>query len=280
MQAIGAPLDVRLMNGTATVLLSGVVVAALVALFGWGLRHPLFSIVAIQVDGDVRHSNAMTLRANVAPRLSGNFFTLDLVAAREAFEAVPWVHRAVVRREFPNRLRAILEEHQAVAYWGREGVDGESRLLGRFGEVFEANVGDVEADDLPRLWGPGTQSAEVLAMYRALAPLFESIDLSLTSLDLSEHASWRAGLDSGAAIELGRGTPTEIVERTRRFARTVTQAAAGYGRTPDAIESADLRHLDGYALRLRGVTTVEGAAPGQPKAPQTPRRNPQTRKNG
>jgi cell division protein FtsQ len=29
-----------------------------------------------------------------------------------------------------------------------------------------------------------------------------------------------------------------------------------YGRKPDALESADLRHVDGYAIRLRGVTTV------------------------
>lgn len=280
MQTMGAPLDVRLMNGTATVLFSGVVAAALVAVLGWGLRHPLFSIGVIQVEGDVRHNNAMTLRANVAPRLSGNFFTLNLAAAREAFEAVPWVRKAVVHREFPNRLRVILEEHQVVAYWGKEGTEGESRLLDSFGKVFEANMGDVEAEDLPRLWGPGSQSVEVLTMYRALEPLFESIDVSLTSLDLSEHASWRAGLDSGAVVELGRGSPGEVVERTRRFVRTVTQAAAGYGRAPDAIESADLRHLDGYALRLRGVTTVEGATPAKSPAPQAPRRNPQTRKNG
>jgi cell division protein FtsQ len=28
-----------------------------------------------------------------------------------------------------------------------------------------------------------------------------------------------------------------------------------YGRNPEALETADLRHENGYALRLRGVTT-------------------------
>jgi cell division protein FtsQ len=32
---------------------------------------------------------------------------------------------------------------------------------------------------------------------------------------------------------------------------------ARYGRQPNAIESADLRHENGYAIRLRGVTTTQ-----------------------
>ena len=78
---------------------------------------------------------------------------------------MPWVRQAMVRREFPNRLRVQLQEHRAVALWGSEA---ESRLVNNFGEVFEANVGDVEQDGLPRLAGPDGQSAQVLAMYRAL----------------------------------------------------------------------------------------------------------------
>ena len=57
-------------------------------------------------------------------------------------------------------------------------------------------------------------------------------------------------------VELGGGTPQEVVQRTQRFTRTLTQVAAQYGRRVDALESADLRHAGGYALRMRGVTTV------------------------
>ena len=99
------PVDVKLMNLTASVLFAGVAVALLVSVFWWGLRHPLFAIGAITVQGDLTHNNAVTLRANVAPKLDGNFFTVDLGKTRSAFEAVPWVRRALVRREFPNRLR-------------------------------------------------------------------------------------------------------------------------------------------------------------------------------
>jgi cell division protein FtsQ len=258
---LSAPLDVKLMNATASALFVAVAVFGLAAVLWWGLRLPQFSIAAIQVQGDLAHNNAVTLRANVTPRLSGNFFTLDLAAVRGAFETVPWVRQAVVRREFPNRLSVQLQEHHPVAYWGPER---ESRLLNSFGEVFEANVGDVEADDLPRLAGPQGQSAQLLAMYRLLLPLFEPISAAPEKLELTDRGSWRVQLDTGTVIELGRGTPAEIVEQTRRFVRTATQATSKYNRTPDAIESADLRHGSGYALRLRGVTTVTDDA-GKPR---------------
>ena len=164
----------------------------------------------------------------------------------------------MVRRDFPNRLRVQLQEHRAVAYWG---PDGESRLVNSFGEVFEANLGEVEQEALPRLQGPEAQSAQVLAAYQALQPLFEHMDLPLEQLELSSRGSWRARLDTGAAIELGAGSLSEVQARTQRFLQTLTQVSAHYGRKPEALESADLRHQDGYALRLRGVTTLAQDGP-------------------
>ena len=74
-ETLSAPLDVRLMNATASALFVAVATVGLAAVLWWGLRHPLFSIAAINVQGDLTHNNTVTLRANVAPRLSGNFFT-------------------------------------------------------------------------------------------------------------------------------------------------------------------------------------------------------------
>jgi cell division protein FtsQ len=253
-QALVQPVDVRLMNATASVLFAVGAGLLLAALCWWALRHPLFALGGITVQGEVTHNSAATLRANVTPRLAGNFFTVDLGATRAAFEAVPWVRQAVVRREFPNRLRVRLQEHKAVAFWGAEG---ESRLVNSFGEVFEANVGDVEQDGLPRLAGPDSEAPQVLALYRALLPLFEPLDLGLEAVTLSSRGSWQLELDTGAQVELGRGTRDELVERARRFTRTLTQVTSKYGRRPDALVAADLRHGDGYALRLRGVSTTE-----------------------
>jgi cell division protein FtsQ len=254
--SLPAPVDVKLMNIMASLLFTAFGVGLVVGGVMWALRHQTFAIRGITITGDTAHNNVATLRANVAPRLAGNFFTMDLRRAREAFESVPWVRQAVVRKQFPNRLRVQLQEHQAVALWGAEG---ESRMVNSFGEVFEANAGDVEADNLPRLAGPDGDSAQVLAMYRALAPLFEPLDLAVEELALSGRGSWSVQLDTGARVELGRGARDEVAARMQRFVQTLAQVAAKYGRRPDALVSADLRHDNGYAIRLRGVTTTEAA---------------------
>lgn len=255
---VPAPLDVKLMNLTATVLFLVLALLLLSAAAIWASRHAVFSIRAITVTGEVAHHNAVTLRANVLPHLSGTFLTLDLNAARQAFESLPWVRQAVVHRDFPNRLRVQLQEQRAVAYWGAEG---ESRLLNNFGEVFEANLGELEQEDLPRLQGPDGQAAEVLAMYQTLQAPFEQMDLGLEQLELSSHGGWRARLDTGAELKLGSGALPEVLARSQRFLQTLTQVTSRYGRKPEALETADLRHQDGYAIRLRGVSTLASALP-------------------
>jgi cell division protein FtsQ len=252
-ESLPAPMDVKLMNVTASALFVVFALLLVGALAGWASSHAMFAVRGIAVTGDVSHNNALTLRANVAPRLSGTFLTMDLTRARLAFEAAPWVRQAVVHREFPNRLRVQLQEHKAAAYWGGEN---ESRMVNSFGEVFEANVGEVEQEDLPRLTGPDGQAAQVLAMYQTLQTPFDAMDLSLVQIDLTGHGGWRARLDTGAVIELGGGSEAQVLARTQRFLKTLTQVTSRYGRTPEALETADLRHENGYAIRLSGVTTV------------------------
>ena len=244
------PADVRFMNGMSMAFGLLVVLMALLLLMSWFFRQPIFNLSAITVHGDVTHNNAVTLRANVAPRLAGNFFTVNLTQTRAVFESVPWVRKAVVQRQFPDRLKVLLQEHQAVAFWG---PDGDTRLVNSFGEVFEANQAEVEASDLPQLNGPAGQTPLVLQAYRQLSAQFEKLDMQLERLELTGQGSWRARLDSGAAVELGHGSLDEIGARTQRFLATLSQVSSRYGRD---LESADLRYGNGYALKLKGVTTL------------------------
>lgn len=247
------PWDIRIMNLTALVLVLGVVCLGLGATALWALRHPVFAIEKIAVYGDVAHNNEVTLRANVMPQLSGNFFTLDLAQAKETFEALPWVRKATVRREFPNRLRVRLDEHIPVALWGDSS---ETSMVNQDGLVFEANVDDIDADKLPVLSGPAGQSVLVWQMYNFLQPIFGSVSMGVDKLELSPRGSWRVQTDSDATIELGRGSQQEVGQRLQLFLKTVSQVTSRYQRTTTSVLAADLRHTNGYALRLRGVTTL------------------------
>lgn len=256
---LDVPMDVRLMNMTASVLFLLCALGALAAAGAWCLRHPVFELRGFVLVGDVgRHSMAQ-VRANVAPRLAGNFLTLDLAAARNAFEALPWVRRAVVQREFPGRLRVTIEEHRAMAYWGPEAG---SKLVNTQGEIFEANPAEVDNDDMPRLLGPDSESATVLAAWHAWRPILKPLSMDIEGLELSASGAWRLRTDTGAQVEMGRGSLDEVGQRLARWARLATAVTAQHGRRPDAIESADLRYAQGFAVRVRGVGTAPAAAGG------------------
>ena len=255
------PADVRLMQATANTVLALVVLGLLAAGLQRLARAPIFNIQAIRIEGDVSRNSESTIRANAAPRLAGSFLTLDLQQARNAFEAVPWVRHAVVQRVWPGKLAVRLEEHQPVALW--LGTDGNDRLVNTHGEVFEANIGDVEDDSLPRLQGPDGSAPAMLAMMKRLGPVLGGRrDGDLVQLELSDRGSWRATLDKGAVIELGRGTDDAVIARTQRFVQTLPRVEARYQRP---LESADLRHADGFAVRLKGVTTSEPVPPARRK---------------
>jgi len=256
------PFDIRLMNGVASLLFVGVLLAALAAALLWLSRAPALNIRAIQLEGDLQRNSVATIRANATPRLAGNILSIDLDKARAAFEAVPWVRQATLRRVWPDRLAVQLSEHHPAALW--LGEDGNERLVNDVGDVFEANVGDVEDEHLPQFSGPDGSSAQVLALYRRLAPLFAAYEMEPQVLQLSGRGSWSLELDSGATVVLGRGSEDELVARSDRFLRTLGQIT---GRFQRDLEHADLRHADGYAVRLRGITTIvpAGTAPKKPR---------------
>lgn len=264
--AVAPPPDIRLMNAVSTLLVAALLATAAWAAMRWAVRLPVFNLRAIHVEGDVSRNSVASLRANALPRLNGSFLSMNLQEGRAAFEAVPWVRHAQLTRVWPMQLKVSLEEHRAAAYWEAraEGADAgseaaaERALVNSFGEVFHANLGDVEDESLPVLAGPAHAAATMLQMWRQLGPAAQKLGESIERLDLSGRGSWRATLGSGAVVELGRGSEAEVVARFGRFAHSITQVTATY-RSP--LLSADLRHADGYAVRLRGVTTQ---TPGKP----------------
>ena len=93
-------------------------------------------------------------------------------------------------------------------------------------------------------------------MYRRLQPVFAKMDVEMTTLRLSGRGSWKVDLDDGATIELGRGTQDEVTERTTRFIRTLPQVLHKFNAP---LESADLRHAEGYAVKLKGLSVAADA---------------------
>ncbi|HYD80855.1 MAG TPA: cell division protein FtsQ/DivIB [Paucimonas sp.] len=248
--------DVKMLNAAANALFGLLVLALLAAGLWWIAQRPMFTLKVIRVEGveasgaatPLRHIDPSTVRATALPRIRGNFFTADLDAVRSAFEAVPWVRKASVRREWPNRLIVTLEEHMPLGTWGDDG-----RLLSVKGEIFTANLAEAEEDaELAEFGGPDGSEKEVVARFQELRQWFAPVSLAPEGLHLSGRYAWSVRLNNGMTIELGREqSRTTLRERVDRFVKVYPRLLT---LLQDRIESVDMRYPNGLALKASGLT--------------------------
>ncbi|SFU29179.1 cell division protein FtsQ/DivIB [Pseudoduganella namucuonensis] len=242
--------DAKALNATASGIFAAVALACAASGVWWLSQRPMFDLRTIRVEtvdqADLRHVNHLTLRAGTAGRIKGNFFTANLDSVRQAFESVPWVRRASVRREWPDQLIVALEEHEALGTWGEDG-----RLLSTKGDVFTANLAEAEEDhELPAFSGPEGSEKEVLSRFGELRSWFSPVKLEPKGLDLSGRYAWTVKLDNGMSVELGREqSRTMLKERVDRLVRIWPQLAARV----QSIETIDMRYQNGLALSATGL---------------------------
>jgi cell division protein FtsQ len=203
----------------------------------------------------------------------GNFFTIDLDAARQSFEKLPWVRKATVRRQWPDGLALTLEEHEAVARWQPSGkplnsAAGDTRLVNRHGEIFSAELSG-EAPRLPLLSGPDGSAPEMLRRRDGFDAVLATIGRQTATMSLSPRLAWRLKLDDGLSIELGRGRePDTLAERMARFVAHYEPAKTQLG----LARSVDMRYPNGFVMSgiVRNDTRTTNAGAGSAtRSPQT-----------
>jgi cell division protein FtsQ len=243
--------DIRLLNATANALLGLLALAILGSALWWVVHRPMFTLREVRLEGPqqtaLRHVSPSTVRGTALPRIKGNFFTADLEDVRVAFESVPWVRRAAVRREWPNKLVVVIDEHRPLGTWGEDG-----RLLSVNGDVFTANLAEAEEEgELPEFEGPAGSEREVVARYRDFSEWLAPVELAPEAVQLSGRYAWSLRLNNGMTVELGREQTRETLKnRVERLVRIYPQLVA---RLQDRIESVDMRYPNGLALRAAGL---------------------------
>ena len=78
LRSADLPPDVRLMNGTATLLYTLLALATAAVVLHWAERQPAFALRGISVHGEVARNSVSTIRSNALPRLSGALAALGL----------------------------------------------------------------------------------------------------------------------------------------------------------------------------------------------------------
>ncbi|MES2151024.1 MAG: cell division protein FtsQ/DivIB [Pseudomonadota bacterium] len=250
--------DVRALNATASGLFALVLLACVGSFVWWVSQRPMFTLRSVRVESmyemELKHVNELTLRAGALGRIKGNFFTTNLEQVRTAFESVPWVRRATVRREWPDQLIVEVEEHEALGTWGDDG-----RLLSVKGDVFTANLAEADEDHaLPEFAGPEGSEKEVLARFGELRSWFAPAKLLPEALRLSSRYAWTVKLDNGMSVALGREQDkTTLRTRVERLVGIYPQLVS---RIQNGIDTIDMRYPNGLALSAASLKVPTDAS--------------------
>ena len=222
-----------LLNWTANLLFALSVVVMLYAALYVVVHLPIFPLREVKVEGQLSHVNREQVKLIVARHLKGNFFTLDLIKARDAFEKLPWARSVSVRRRWPDKLEVVIEEHQALARWGTIA------LVNTHGELFHAASGS----ELPMFYGPGDGVIEVASQFTEFSKTLMNADLEIASLALTPRRAWQITTTGGMVVELGR------VEMQRRLVKFVSVYRNTIAALNMKVMYADLRYPNGFAVR-------------------------------
>ena len=210
-------------------------------------RLPILPIKTLVVSAPVAHVSSAQLEQVVRTTIKGGFLTVNLAEAQHAFEQLPWVRRANLRRQWPDRLVLTLEGQRAVAQW--TPLDGEMRLVNDLGEVFAIDVPIRVA--LPVFAGPEGTSAEILVRYGEFAAHLAEVNQDLVGVRLSSREAWQLTLVDGVVIELGREqAKASLAERVARFV-TYYPRVKNELQAERSVEVVDMRYPNGFAMKAR-----------------------------
>ena len=193
-----------------------------------------FVVEKIDVMGEGR-LNERDIRLAAQIQTGSYFFGVDLDAARDRTESLPWVDRAVVRRLWPNRIVMQIVETKPYALWQNEG---RLHLLAETGAL----IVPVEAmDSVPtglRTYIGANAPVAAQSMEAMLAP-YNEIWQRVESLVQFPSGRWDLHLKNNMIVKLPAQDVETAVQRLAKLDRDTFILSRDVGaidlRLPDRI---------------------------------------------
>ena len=232
----------QLMLWFANLLYALAAILLIYALLFLVIHLPVFPLRHVEVQGGLKHVTYQQVSYIVTREFKGNFFTLNLTQVSQAFQKLPWVRSASLRRQWPDKLEVTLEEHVALARWAPGG------LVNTRGEVFQA----ASSETLPVFAGPEGSAAEMAGQYEVFRNTLAALKLEPVQLNLNERRAWEMKLNNGLVVALGRD---QVASRLAKFVRNY---ASTVGSMQQQVAYVDLRYPNGFAVRFAGAQRGKG----------------------
>lgn len=224
-----------------------VVVASTFTGIGWlyytAMDAQEVPIKRLLVQGELQYVAPADVREALLSDPLGSFFSADVDRIRAQIEAMPWVAKASVRKEWPDILKVFVVEQQPLAHWNANERD--DALVNQAGEVFYADKSRLTVR-LPYLSAPEHALTQAVQQYRDLQELLQLNGFAVQEVALSERFAVEVVLQDGVVLRLGREA---LFERIQRFIDLYPQLQ---GHRDDAVvDAVDLRYDTGVAVSWR-----------------------------
>ncbi|NKF22933.1 cell division protein FtsQ/DivIB [Solimonas marina] len=241
-----SPMRRYLMLGAGAVVLIALLVA------GWGAmtvgtRTP---VERLQIEGQLQRLKTSDIEAVLRPLIDRQFGQLDLEAAKQAVEALPWTSHASVERVWPATVRVRVWERVPFARWG------DKSLLDTDSRPFTPSASDIP-DGLPQLSGPDGKEAEVADMFRVLREKLANSSFALQSLTQDARGEWAATTVDGIGLHFGRTDPTTKIDTL------LGPAERALKNRMNEVNYVDLRYTNGFAVGWKDPAAAKKAKEGR-----------------
>lgn len=207
------------------------------------------SVQDVLVEGRERTDRGAILEALGVER-GAPMLALSPTAARDRLEALPWVKRAAVERQLPNRVYVRLSERAPMALWQ---LQGRLSVIDRDGTRIRGVDPNAYAQ-LPLVVGPGAPE-HAARLLKALRGEPELARRMRAAVRVAERR-WNVRLDNGVDVQLPEENLTKAWAQLARIERR-------HGVLQRDVRMIDLRLPDRMVVRT-----------GPESAPITPEPKP------
>lgn len=219
----------------SSLMLTGMLIFGATWAWVWMQKPTSFPIRQIHIQGQLIHETPQKIQKIVQEKLTGGFFSLNLLPVKQAILMQPWIQHVSFRRVWPSTLTLRITEQQAVARFGNKGV------LNSDGQVFYPNEKTIPTN-LPRLECAENQLQGLLNFYRSADLLVKLLNLSVMEITENVTNSWNLILSNQIKVILGRD---EVLTRFKRFVAIYPKITSLSNRS---IISVDLRYPNGVSV--------------------------------
>ena len=213
------------------------------------LRPDVFVIDQLKIKGRFAHIKPVQVEEVVMRHKSGNFFSVNLSEIQSRVQAMRWVDKAEVRREWPNTLTVSIVEHKPVMQLN------DNAWVNIRGHVVDLPEYQSQKPVI-KLSGEAVNAKSMMVRALQWSKRLESHSLILREVKLSKSGAWSLRLryrdDTDTTpdeFELLLGNE-EMDERLVRFEQLFDRR---FRFSQERLLRADTRYPDGIAVQTKPI---------------------------